>query len=26
VALAVGGVIWLLAARAEGRVSQPLPA
>jgi len=26
VALAIGGVIWLFAARADGRVSQPVPA
>jgi MFS family permease len=26
VALAIGGVTWLLAARADGRVSQPVPA
>jgi len=26
VALAIGGVIWLLSARAEGRVAQPAPA
>jgi MFS family permease len=26
VALAIGGVIWLLAAKADGRVSQPVPA
>ena len=25
-ALAIGGVIWLLAAKADGRVSQPVPA